>query len=395
MPLFLLFSIASSPLILYCRTRSAFLLTMFTLASFQLFSTIWAIDPALGVRSFLYALPLLVILTVAAHVRSNDPSRFRAACALYASVSLLHSLSCIVFRAFPAAEAAFLSSTIADILINPNTKADLFTILRNNVLDPAKSAGFLVNGNVAAAWCALSGYLAISLADLRKTRLNWLVVASVHFGAAIATGSKAAVFLMFVSAAAGWLTWQIAGRRVSALSMLGAVLTPPVIITVALSLHHFLDTGQLVEDSGRALGQRQLIWGRAWQAFLESPWLGQGYGGWSRDFMAFGAAAKEAGLGIGNFPAHNTFIILWSESGIVAVIIGIAAIVAGYRDSLLGAKSHAKLASSCAVAGWSWMVLHGLGENFGLFGDPHMQGPLALLLAGSIGAATANERSLS
>lgn len=389
-PLFLAMSLAAAPILFFLikTSKLSVIAPMIVLILFQLLSIIWAPDKLLGVRQISYSIPMLFAALIFFTFRYKYNMSFRKICAIYAIISLIHSILCIIFRIMPNLESFFLSSGFSDLIINPNTRADLFTVLRNNVLDPKKSAGFLVNGNIAAAWCALNACVAISLAGPARRRLFWIVIAALHIAGAVATGSKAAVFLLIVASIAGWLTWTMAGRRLSSARVLLLIVSVLLIIIGGAVANGLILNSELAERSGQALAQRQLIWGRAGEAFIQSPWLGQGYGGWARDFQAFGAAAREAGLGIGEFPAHNTFIILWSENGVFAVVLGIWLVVAGYRDSLRGASHGERLASAAAVAGWTWFVLHGLGENFGLFGDPHMQVPLALLLAGSAGAVS-------
>src|SRR5690606_30384215 len=83
-------------------------------------------------------------------------------------------------------------------------------------------------------------------------------------------------------------------------------------------------------------------------------------------------------------PPHNTFLILWSQSGIAAVLAGawFATLVVWLLVRQLWSDSQeSKWRTAAALAVFGWILVQGMGENFGLFGDLRLQVVLAMALA--------------
>jgi O-antigen ligase len=121
------------------------------------------------------------------------------------------------------------------------------------------------------------------------------------------------------------------------------------------------------------------IWNYALESFLDRPFLGEGFGGWQVGFAKY---ALEHNI-VRVFPPHNTFIYLWSQSGIVVVILAIFFILSiiQYAFKLLNSKNRELIGLGIALLGsFLWTFIHGMGTNFGLVGESHMEVILATIL---------------
>ncbi|WP_454718807.1 O-antigen ligase family protein [Caulobacter segnis] len=366
------------------------------LLSVQTVSIAWSPDVALGIRNLVYSLPFVFFGLVARYLAREKPFELQSIVKIYCIVALIEPALCILFRLSPPVERAFLTSQVVTHFMNSNSMATLVSSGTISVMDPEKAGGFLLNGNVAAAWCFVNACLAFCMVSYTSKKNAWKGVAAFYAAAILFTGSKAGFALLLVAPASGWMAWKFFSRRPTASDVLVVLVGLGLLFAFAQLVQSWLPESEFGQRSAMALQTRQLIWSRAAVAFQEHPFLGQGFGGWRRDFMAFGAAARSAGLGIGEFPAHNTFIILWSQSGLVALVAGVWLTVAVYADVLGGMSRGRRLISAAAFAAWTWIVLHGLGENFGLLGDPHFQVPLAVLIGwASAGPAAFGDSSKS
>jgi len=105
---------------------------------------------------------------------------------------------------------------------------------------------------------------------------------------------------------------------------------------------------------------------------------GFGYGGWDKNY---GEYAKKHNL---NFqPPHNTFIFLWSNSGIFAIIFALGFIYSIIKFGIklfLMKNEKLKGYSVILLFSFGWVFLQGMGENSGLIGDEHMISILAIVL---------------
>ncbi|HEX7908858.1 MAG TPA: O-antigen ligase family protein [Paraburkholderia sp.] len=341
-------------------------------------SLLWSISAREGIREIIYSLPFFVVFAACMHESRRNPRFVISILIAYSVLTLAQSALIIFFRFEPDIKMQYLQGRLAEIFANPSTINDLFGDVRNNVLDPDKSGGFEANANSGAAWVGLVGMVTIGLAV--ALRRKWLLIIGVVHMAAIAfTGSKAAIMVACSMVGMMWLTMFISRKmtptRLALLVLCVVVLASlgAVVVTVGAST----DFGQSSSDT---LDSRKLIWAHAATEFTKNPIFGQGFGGWSASFQSYAWQQKIPDY----FPPHDTFIRLWSQSGVLAVLLGAAFMIAFSMEMLKLIRSGSRIAAWIGAGIWCgflFISIQGLGENWGLFGTLRMSPYLAACFA--------------
>jgi O-antigen ligase len=343
---------------------------LLALALVQAASVYWSPSPLLGARYLIYLLPL----PLAAHAfygiaRADDRTALRCLWILLLGSSL-EAVLVIAFRILPSVEIAFLSRPLARFFASPNTLDALFGERNNNVLDAAKSGGFFVNANLAAGYLGMSAIAAwyvarvMGSAALRAIALlDWLAVAF--------TGSKAGLLCAVAIPLGLGTVGVVRSRRVNALPIFAGALALAIGAASFVSPLGLELVDDYRHDSLATLGSREEIWHYATQMVEQHPLAGLGFGGWEKRF-ALNAYVTGPTIPM---PPHNSLFILWLQSGLPGLLCGVALIGAIYgaaaRASGSGDPDTRTLALGAAGA-FTWYVVQGLGENFGLVGEVHM-----------------------
>lgn len=129
-----------------------------------------------------------------------------------------------------------------------------------------------------------------------------------------------------------------------------------------------------LNQSAETAETRYQIWGYAFDSFINSPLMGQGFGGWEENYSIFSNYY---------FPPHNTLIFLWSKSGLLAALMGLLFIVSCLRVAFKGIRNqqaNARELSYSFIMVIAWLFAHGFGENFGLIGEQHQMIILTIML---------------
>ncbi len=345
----------------------------------QLVSITWSQNPLAGVRHLVYLLPFLMASFIGfAYARQNDRQAQRY---IYYALwlSVIQAILVIVFRVAPFVESAFIGSRLAGIVISPNVLGALFDGSPNNIFDPGKAGGLLVNANTASAILGFCCMLAWSLSKtpgMRSLRL----VAGLNWVAVFFTGSKAGA-IVAVAVPALLLSIELARSRsidmrlAAALAFLGAI----VVAALPFAIEALLDSTFLSATSS-TLDVRKVIWNFANQEFFRSPLKGMGFGGWEARFPYYAYINRVSPT----YPAHNAFLILWGQSGLLAVLM-LAAFMGFFAQWLFKASLHADSSvrhlGSGLLMGVLWFWIQAQGENFGILGEQHFT-PLLGLLSG-------------
>lgn len=171
----------------------------------------------------------------------------------------------------------------------------------------------------------------------RAVRAVGLVpVACLLFVAAVWTQNRTALIALLGALAILSLLERrfglLAATGIGALAAVGllAVLLPDLFARLASSYRSALNPA--ADDSGT---WRLLIQLSAFSQAVETPWFGQGYGGYFRFALPNGTEILA--------PPHNQFLVLFLKGGVVAVALVVAALLA-YSIVLWKARRHAFLA---------------------------------------------------
>jgi O-antigen ligase len=353
-----------------------------SLVLYQMISLCWAPDPMQGGRRVIYdELPFFAVFLATEAIVRHNPRTMVRIFKLYASVSLVQSIFAVTFRAFPGIEALFFHSSLGSSVINPN---GLREALQSTVAVPVfsfdKAGGLLLYPNGAGLWGFANACIALCAAQHGRKPV-WYGIAIVHLASTIACGSKASIVLLLATPVFTMMLFVGGLSRRTKPATLIAALVAAIGATLLFSVLMLSDEpGAMVSDMSTTLDSREVMWTFAREKFAESPFVGLGFGGWSDQYRHWAAAQGYRGMEA-DLPPHNGFIYIWSESGLVAVLLAVVA-----SASLLWMTYRARMApgarmiSACAFASYFWLLAQSMGENWNIFGESHTQAAVALML---------------
>ena len=282
----------------------------------------------------------------------------------------------VLFVISPALEAAFLTSPIARILLEPDSLHNLMIPnLGNNVLHPGKAGTLFINANVASIFFGM--LLIVSVVSWREERrLGSLGAAMIFALAVLATGSRAGIAALIGTAVVSFGVYvRRRGIRRSLAPITLAVLLSSVLLFVPLGQFAI---GRIV-SAKEQLDARWLLWYHAITLLREHPLVGVGFGGWENSYPGFAATyGLEPSL-----PPHNAYLIAWLWGG-VAGFFALIALIAGsavgfWRKTRDGAVLHVGL-GGCAIL--MWVGIQVFFTNFALIET--RIGAMLFLLLGSL-----------
>ncbi len=356
----------------------AWMRALLVLALLQAASLYWSPSPMLGVRYLIYLVPLPLAAHAFYRLEREEPNVARRCLYLLLVSSALEAVLVIAFRVLPAVEIAFLTRPLARLFVSPNTLDALFYEGRNNVLDAAKAGGLFVNANIAAAYLGMSAIASWYLGRERGSA-TLRAVALLDWAAVFFTGSKAGLLCGLGIPALLGVVGVMRSRRVNPLVVLAGALAVAIAGASFVSPLGLELLDDYRYDAVATLGSREQIWSYATRMVAEHPLAGLGFGGWEQRFTlnAFAPGAPTT------VPPHNSLFILWLQSGLPGVLGGLALIAAVYTAAARAAGSRDADTRTLAVGlagAFTWYLVQGLGENFGLIGEAHMTPLLGALL---------------
>jgi O-antigen ligase len=235
-----------------------------------------------------------------------------------------------------------------------------------------------VNANIAAAYLGMSAVAAWYVA--RITRSSTLrAVAVLDWAAVLFTGSKAGLLCAVLVPLGLSLISVIRARQANPVTLFAATVALGLgAVSLSLPLSQ-----ELLEDyrynTLATLGSREEIWAYALQMIRQNPITGLGFGGWEQRFQLHSLLTGAATT----VPPHNSLFILWLQSGLPGMLVGLGLVAAIYTAvaRALAARDRESFELAMAALGaFSWYFIQGLGENFGLIGEVHMTPLLGVLL---------------
>ncbi|WP_370290689.1 O-antigen ligase family protein [Nocardioides sp.] len=363
------------------RLRSATFGIAILLLIAMLLSLMWAIDDREGQGKTLRMAMFAILLWYALRVGRESRSSLDKAVIWSAPLLMAHAIITIIFRVSPDIEEAFLKSSAGALLVG-GSAADLFSgivALRNNVLDPEKAGGLFVNGNTASMFMGVGG-VACLLVWQRTKRRSMLLASLVTFAGVIGTGSKTGLALVIMLPLAAVLLDRLSRRGYGVFIPLLALFFATWVVSggAEATLNQLFPV--YAEKSALSLDSRQQIWSTAWLLFKENPMLGLGFGGW--------LATASQYLGTTRYPPHNTVLQAWADSGGIAALLTIVfifvALATAYRAMTAQTTDRGRRSAALCLVGVAWPLIHGMGDNTTIFGDPHSMALMAVMIGYSV-----------
>lgn len=351
-----------------------------------LLSLAWSSNPVKGIREVIYLLTFVFLVASSYLIARQDRSLILRALSLVMAFTVVEALLTIVFRVAPSVEMRFLGSPVARVFISPNMLGSIFdgTV---TILDAAKAGGFFLNANVASVFLGVSSVIAWYLAGILAR--PWLrAIAVIDWLAVFCTGSKAGMALAVVVPCLIVLWEMVRVRRFNVLHVM-VIFGALVLGIVGWEIgHEFLANSSFFRQSSDTLDSRVAIWRFAASMAHQHLLAGLGFGGWEERFPLYALAN-----GVNpNFPPHNAFLILWTNSGIPAVLAGAAFVVSTMLTLLRFSLSRHPLVSQLGMGclgAYLWFFIQSLGENYGLMGEAHLT-PIFATLIGLLFACETN-----
>ncbi len=233
---------------------------------------------------------------------------------------------------------------------------------------------------------ALAGYLAVAFAPV----LTWLwsraqgivtKIAAVTVGGGILlaclafSGSRGG----FVAVAISGLVWLACSRSEKKRWVWGGVALVALAAVVAVALK-----GGWAHLGRSSMEARLDYWGGAVRIIRDYPLLGTGPGTFGSIYMKYKTAmTEEAQL------AHNNFLQMWSDSGVMAFVVFVALWGVGLWEAVRWARQRGDMVGAALAAALTGWTVHGL-VDFDLY-VPGIAVPAFGLLGIVQGTKTSNE----
>ncbi|MCT9001817.1 O-antigen ligase family protein [Microbacterium memoriense] len=350
-------------------------------------SSLWSFKFGSAAYGVMGSMALLSAFLIAREVLRDSPRDIRYAVLVASPVVVLEAGMILLFRLSPAVEELFLASPIARFVSEPGVDV-LFTGGYENVLDPGKSGGMLLNGNTAAllmALCACVYALVGCWWPGRKAAL--LSIAALCSVAMLFTGSKSPVAMIVVLPLISFAI-LIAVRK----PLIGVLLTLGAgALAVLLVVGVRLVKPELLEEATRTIGERAVLWGLVLESVPSRWFSGLGFGNW-RERMVDRVVENPQLAGdptLRVLPPHNLFAQAWVDSGLIALLLVVVLAVGPLLTvvaSMRAQRSEKVLSLNSArlvvvFAGLAWPLVHGMTDTTLFYGDNHTIPWFAILVA--------------
>jgi O-antigen ligase len=358
--------------------RTGPFLVLVGLLAIRIVALAWSPNPRSGLPLIVFLGQFIVTLMIMSEAVRQDPGLLRRLQRMYWPWVVVEAALVILFRVLPGVEDLFLRA-VGGVFTGQNTIGALFGSGPNNVFDVAKSGGVFVNANVAGLFLGVNGVAALAISSITHTR--WVRMTGVAALVTVPfTGSKSATLLAIALPAFAFGVYRVsvsmtpAVRRYLLIAL--GMLIPAGTAVLLLSASALGLAGALV----KSFNDRTAIWGFGAEAFLRSPVLGLGYGGWDIGFASY---AREHGV-YRMFPPHNVLIAAWSTTGIAGLVLSAVFFALTFHLVFRGWSQRpddGKKFVTWAGVAVGWILIHGMGDNTDVFGEIHLIPIVSLLIA--------------
>ena len=356
------------------------------LMALQALSLLWSSDSHLGIATILYEMPFLILYVIAFNVAMIDPRKLCNILKVYAVLSLVPLAAIIIFSLWHELDPAFLKSSLAKLVINPNSLTRYLSLPGHDQWS-GKPNGFFTNQNVGGAYLGICALLLWGAGTYLRT--NWMkMIAVLHWGTLFFTLSFAASILAIILPITIISTFLFLKNKpllsIKIYLRLAGFFISSVLIGVIIFLKKPLILGYAIQK----FKSRLIFWKVAANFLPHHFLLGLGFGGWAIAYKKFSALPfppipiSYLKLLEPNLPPHNSLLMLWAESGILASLVGLL-----FMMSLIGccwkalrliSDPRTTLFALCVSASIAWVLLQGMAENWGVIGEMHIQPILAV-----------------
>lgn len=338
----------------------------------QIISLLWSIEISGGFRDISYMISFWLLISGVYSLHQKEPQALMKILKLFLLVVCFEAITIILFRFLPDIKLSLILSPPMRIILGQNVLDSLVLDgTRNNFYDPEKSGGLMfINANIAACYVGISSFLAYNLARMERSPLLYLI-SFVLWLSVFFTGSKASAIFAVVIPIFAYTLKSSSQKRIGIILFSSAMV---MLLCLLLSVSNINLDNSFLSSTADTTDSRIQIWDYGINSFLSSPFLGQGYGGWMAGYAKISTIL---------YPPHNTIMYMWSKSGILSAIAGVFFIYYGLRVGFSSLRSRVEYLNRCGlmllmVSGW--LFVHGMGENFGLIGDPHQMILFAICL---------------
>ena len=326
-------------------------------------SIIWGHDLKAALKQIIWYLFFIILFFGGWKFYKNE-NLFIKSINIYFLFLLIFVFLVIYFRINQGAYGEFIHhSKIAHFFINQN-------LLLHRHISWGRSGAFFLSPNPAAIFLGMNYFLAMGLFISYK-RLYYLILSFFIAVGIVAVNSKAGILILILFNLVFFIMfWKNKIIRFFYLVIF--------ILSIIGSYEYKSNINSFHSKTEHTLDIRLHMWKYGINQMPKHLLKGFGYGGWDKNY---GEYAKKHNL---NFqPPHNTFIFLWSNSGIFAIIFALGFIYSIIKFGIklfLMKNEKLKGYSVILLFSFGWVFLQGMGENSGLIGDEHMISILAIVL---------------
>lgn len=179
-------------------------------------------------------------------------------------------------------------------------------------------SGILAERSCASVAAVLGMGLSFAkyLADNKRERKHLLLVCY-YFLALILTGKRSPIIIVVVAIVCALLMVRYSNKGIRLPFMiLGVAVSAYLVAMYFPPVQAIIQRTQTLFDNDMALNGRDVLWSLAMKMYHENPWFGTGINSFNTKFSAWGIWGNAWGS-----HAHNTYIQLLGETGIIGCIL--------------------------------------------------------------------------